>query len=87
MLEILSSLEFAVSIHLPVPLPSLNKRKVQIQDTRPVKPELALVYMEYLLTHPKNRECLLSAPQRKLRQLLKALEVSKVTFCPENRGL
>uniref|UniRef100_A0A286XNQ2 Condensin-2 complex subunit G2 n=1 Tax=Cavia porcellus TaxID=10141 RepID=A0A286XNQ2_CAVPO len=53
------------------------KRKVQIQDTRPVKPELALVYMEYLLTHPKNRECLLSAPQRKLRQLLKALEVSK----------
>ncbi|XP_021096528.1 condensin-2 complex subunit G2 isoform X4 [Heterocephalus glaber] len=54
-----------------------NKRKVQIQDTCPVKPELALVYMEYLLTHPKNRECLLSAPRRKLSQLLKALELSK----------
>uniref|UniRef100_A0A250Y6Z2 Condensin-2 complex subunit G2 n=1 Tax=Castor canadensis TaxID=51338 RepID=A0A250Y6Z2_CASCN len=54
-----------------------SKRKVQIHDTRPVKPELALVYMEYLLTHPKNRECLLSAPRKKLNHLLKALELSK----------
>lgn len=52
---------------------------MRIHDTRPVKPELALVYMEYLLTHPKNRECLLSAPQKKLNHLLKALEMSKVT--------
>uniref|UniRef100_A0A2K6PWG1 Non-SMC condensin II complex subunit G2 n=1 Tax=Rhinopithecus roxellana TaxID=61622 RepID=A0A2K6PWG1_RHIRO len=54
-----------------------SKRRVQIHDTRPVKPELALVYIEYLLTHPKNRECLLSAPRKKLNHLLKALETSK----------
>ncbi|XP_035301026.1 condensin-2 complex subunit G2 isoform X1 [Cricetulus griseus] len=54
-----------------------SKRKVPISDTCPVKPELALLYMEYLLTHPKNRECLLAAPQKKLNQLLKALEGSK----------
>uniref|UniRef100_A0A9L0R206 Condensin-2 complex subunit G2 n=1 Tax=Equus caballus TaxID=9796 RepID=A0A9L0R206_HORSE len=57
---------------------SVSKRKVQIRDTRPVKPELALVYIEYLLTHPENRECLLSAPRKKLNHLLKALETSKV---------
>uniref|UniRef100_A0A452UD30 Condensin-2 complex subunit G2 n=1 Tax=Ursus maritimus TaxID=29073 RepID=A0A452UD30_URSMA len=56
---------------------SASKRKVQIHDPRPVKPELALVYIEYLLTHPKNRQCLLSAPQKKLNHLLKALEMSK----------
>uniref|UniRef100_A0A673TSS0 Condensin-2 complex subunit G2 n=1 Tax=Suricata suricatta TaxID=37032 RepID=A0A673TSS0_SURSU len=56
---------------------SASKRKVQIHDARPVKPELALVYIEYLLTHPKNRQCLLSAPQKKLNYLLKALEMSK----------
>uniref|UniRef100_A0A2K6KWN3 Non-SMC condensin II complex subunit G2 n=1 Tax=Rhinopithecus bieti TaxID=61621 RepID=A0A2K6KWN3_RHIBE len=54
-----------------------SKRRVQIHDTRPVKPELALVYIEYLLTHPKNRECLLFAPRKKLNHLLKALETSK----------
>lgn len=59
---------------------SASKRKVQIHDTRPVKPELAVVYMEYMLTHPKNRECLLSAPRKKLNHLLKALEMSKVTL-------
>ncbi|KAF3815724.1 hypothetical protein GH733_016268 [Mirounga leonina] len=32
---------------------------------------------KYLLTHPKNRQCLLSAPQKKLNHLLKALEMSK----------
>uniref|UniRef100_A0ABI7VUC3 Non-SMC condensin II complex subunit G2 n=1 Tax=Felis catus TaxID=9685 RepID=A0ABI7VUC3_FELCA len=56
---------------------SASKRKVQIHDTRPVKPDLALVYIEYLLTHPKNRQCLLSAPRKKLNHLLKALEMSK----------
>ncbi|GAB5568976.1 condensin-2 complex subunit G2 isoform X1 [Prionailurus iriomotensis] len=56
---------------------SASKRKVQIHDTRPVKPDLALVYVEYLLTHPKNRQCLLSAPRKKLNHLLKALEMSK----------
>ncbi|XP_051008459.1 condensin-2 complex subunit G2 [Acomys russatus] len=56
---------------------SASKRKVQINDTCPVKPELALLYMEYLLNHPKNRECVLSEPQRKLKQLLRAFERSK----------
>lgn len=57
---------------------SASKRKAQIHATLPVKPELALAYVEYLLTHPKNRECLLSAPREKLNHLLKALETSKV---------
>ncbi|XP_006874492.1 PREDICTED: condensin-2 complex subunit G2 [Chrysochloris asiatica] len=57
---------------------SASKRKVQIHDTRPIKPELALIYIEYLLTHSKNRECLLSAPRKKLNHLLKALNTSKV---------
>ncbi|OWK06325.1 NCAPG2 [Cervus elaphus hippelaphus] len=56
---------------------SASRRKVRVQDPCPVKPGLALVYVEYLLTHPKNRECLLSAPQKKLNCLLKALEASK----------
>ncbi|KAK2499661.1 hypothetical protein MC885_008957 [Smutsia gigantea] len=54
-----------------------SKRKVQVRDTCPVKPELALLYTEYLLTHVQNRECLLSAPQKTLNHLLKALETSK----------
>ncbi|XP_062956346.1 condensin-2 complex subunit G2 [Cynocephalus volans] len=67
---------------LPVKQPqtksnSASKRKVQIHDPRPLKPELALVYVEYLLTHPQNRECLLSAPRKKLNHLLRALESSK----------
>ncbi|XP_045444967.1 condensin-2 complex subunit G2 isoform X2 [Pipistrellus kuhlii] len=57
---------------------SASKRKVQIHDPRPLKPELALVYIEYLLTHPKNRECLLSAPRKKLSHLLRALGMSKM---------
>ncbi|ELK37996.1 Condensin-2 complex subunit G2 [Myotis davidii] len=57
---------------------SASKRKVQIHAPRPLKPELALVYVEYLLTHPKNRECLLTAPRKKLSHLLKALAMSKV---------
>ncbi|XP_016052423.1 PREDICTED: condensin-2 complex subunit G2 isoform X2 [Miniopterus natalensis] len=62
---------------------SASKRKVQIHDPRPVKPELALVYIEYLLIHPKNRESLLAAPRKKLNHLLKALEMSK--FCTEGK--
>ncbi|XP_059567291.1 condensin-2 complex subunit G2 isoform X4 [Myotis daubentonii] len=57
---------------------SASKRKVQIHAPHPLKPELALVYVEYLLTHPKNRECLLAAPRKKLSHLLKALAMSKV---------
>ncbi|KAB1276627.1 Condensin-2 complex subunit G2 [Camelus dromedarius] len=57
---------------------STSRRRVRLQDPRPVKPELALVYLEYLLTHPKNRGCLLSVTRRKLNRLLRALETSKV---------
>ncbi|XP_072820142.1 condensin-2 complex subunit G2 isoform X1 [Vicugna pacos] len=57
---------------------STSRRRVRLQDPRPVKPELALVYLEYLLTHPKNRGCLLSVTRRKLNHLLRALETSKV---------
>lgn len=70
-----------LSSRLSLPAPqgnSASRRKVRVQDPCPVKPGLALVYVEYLLTHPKNRECLLSAPQKKLNCLLKALEASRV---------
>lgn len=75
---------FSLSVSVFFQSNTASKRRVQIHDTRPVKPELALVYLEYLLTHPKNRECLLSAPRKKLNHLLKALETSKVTLCPES---
>uniref|UniRef100_A0A8D2IQY2 Uncharacterized protein n=1 Tax=Varanus komodoensis TaxID=61221 RepID=A0A8D2IQY2_VARKO len=62
--------------------PELNKResngaaerRVHIQETHEPKPELALDYIEYLLTHYMNRDCLLSLPKEKLNQLLKVLE-------------
>uniref|UniRef100_A0A8D0L9X4 Non-SMC condensin II complex subunit G2 n=1 Tax=Sphenodon punctatus TaxID=8508 RepID=A0A8D0L9X4_SPHPU len=49
-------------------------------DTHESKPELALDYTEYLLTHLMNRDCLLSLPKEKLNQLLKVLGVSKETL-------
>ncbi|XP_019386175.1 PREDICTED: condensin-2 complex subunit G2 [Crocodylus porosus] len=52
-------------------------RQVHIQVTQESKPELALDYVEYLLTHSMNRDCLLSIPKKKLSQLLKALAASK----------
>lgn len=48
-------------------------RRVRIEDTKEAKPELALDYIEYMMTHTMNRECLLSSSQKKLNQLLKAL--------------
>ncbi|KAF7245950.1 Condensin-2 complex subunit G2 [Varanus komodoensis] len=65
--------------------PELNKResngaaerRVHIQETHEPKPELALDYIEYLLTHYMNRDCLLSLPKEKLNQLLKVLEAAK----------
>lgn len=42
------------------------------------KPELALDYAEYLLTHHMNRDCLLTLPKEKLNELLKVLQVAKV---------
>ncbi|XP_074049351.1 condensin-2 complex subunit G2 isoform X2 [Macrotis lagotis] len=56
---------------------STSKRQVRIQDLHHAKPELALDYLEYLLLHNKNREFLLSLPEKRLNSLLKALETSK----------
>ncbi|NXX52825.1 CNDG2 protein, partial [Scopus umbretta] len=54
-----------------------SERRVRIHVTQESKPELAIDYIEYLLTHPVNRSCLLSLPKKKLKQLLKTLSVSK----------
>ncbi|XP_042332474.1 condensin-2 complex subunit G2 isoform X2 [Sceloporus undulatus] len=55
----------------------VSERRVRIQETHESKPELALDYIEYLLTHYMNRDCLLSLPKEKLSQLLKVLEAAK----------
>ncbi|NXL83447.1 CNDG2 protein, partial [Alectura lathami] len=54
-----------------------TERRVRIHVTHEAKPELALDYIEYLLTHPVNRGCLLSAPKKKLNHLLKLLSAAK----------
>ncbi|XP_073190644.1 condensin-2 complex subunit G2 isoform X3 [Lepidochelys kempii] len=54
-----------------------SERRVRIQVTHESKPELALDYLEYLLTHSMNRDCLLSVPRKKLNQLLKVLGAAK----------
>ncbi|NXG56120.1 CNDG2 protein, partial [Hemiprocne comata] len=54
-----------------------SKRRVQIHVTHESKPELALDYIEYLLTHPVNRGYLLSVPKKKLKKLLKILSAAK----------
>ncbi|KAM7176346.1 condensin-2 complex subunit G2 isoform 3-T3 [Macrochelys suwanniensis] len=54
-----------------------SERRVRIQVTYESKPELALDYLEYLLTHSMNRDCLLSVPKKKLNQLLKVLGAAK----------
>ncbi|XP_034257762.1 condensin-2 complex subunit G2 [Pantherophis guttatus] len=54
-----------------------TQRRVQIQETDEPKPELALDYLEYLLTHCMNRNCLLSLPRKKLDQFLRVLECGK----------
>ncbi|KAM4689298.1 condensin-2 complex subunit G2 [Discoglossus pictus] len=60
--------------------PEKKKRKdskVRIQDTMETKPELVLDYIEYMMTHTMNRDCLLSVQTKKLNQLLKLLGVVK----------
>ncbi|XP_073533783.1 condensin-2 complex subunit G2 [Phyllobates terribilis] len=52
-------------------------RQVRIQDTIESKPELALDYMEYIITHNMNREYLLSVQTKKLNSLLKVLGLVK----------
>uniref|UniRef100_A0A4W3HXY6 Non-SMC condensin II complex subunit G2 n=1 Tax=Callorhinchus milii TaxID=7868 RepID=A0A4W3HXY6_CALMI len=60
----------------------VSQRTVRIQDIAEPKLELALHFLEYVLTHIKNRECLLAAPQERLNQLLKALgAVTKGILC------
>ncbi|XP_066544086.1 condensin-2 complex subunit G2 isoform X2 [Amia ocellicauda] len=57
-----------------------SERRVRILETAEAKPELALDYVEYMLTCTMNREFLLSVHQKKLVQLLKALGALKVVF-------
>ncbi|KFQ37571.1 Condensin-2 complex subunit G2, partial [Mesitornis unicolor] len=54
-----------------------SERRVRIHVTHESKPELALDYIEYLLTHPVNRGCLLSVSKKKLKKLLKVLSAAK----------
>ncbi|KAK2524230.1 Ncapg2 [Columba livia] len=57
-----------------------SERRVRIHVTHESKPELAIDYIEYLLTHPVNRDCLLSAPKKMLENLLKILSTSKAVL-------
>ncbi|NXT64568.1 CNDG2 protein, partial [Chaetops frenatus] len=54
-----------------------TERRVRIHVTHESKPDLAVDYIEYLLTHPVNRGCLLSVPKKKLKKLLKILSAVK----------
>ncbi|NXN93041.1 CNDG2 protein, partial [Rhinopomastus cyanomelas] len=54
-----------------------SRCQVRFQVTQESKPELGADYIEYLLTHPVNRGCLLSVPKKELRTLLKILNASK----------
>uniref|UniRef100_G1N0U7 Non-SMC condensin II complex subunit G2 n=1 Tax=Meleagris gallopavo TaxID=9103 RepID=G1N0U7_MELGA len=67
-----------------------SERRVRIHVTQESKPELALDYIEYLLTHPVNRGCLLSVPKKKLNHLLKVLSAeilgSVLKTADTNRG-
>ncbi|XP_020635366.3 condensin-2 complex subunit G2 isoform X1 [Pogona vitticeps] len=67
----------------------VSKQRVRIQETHESKPELALDYVEYLLTHYMNRDCLLSLPKEKLNYLLKVLGTAKDildSYIGENRA-
>ncbi|XP_053268370.1 condensin-2 complex subunit G2 isoform X1 [Pleuronectes platessa] len=48
-------------------------RKVRIQETVEAKPELALVYLEYLFSHTSTRQEVMSLGQKPLNQLLTVL--------------
>ncbi|NXA72355.1 CNDG2 protein, partial [Thryothorus ludovicianus] len=54
-----------------------SEHRVRIQVPHESKPDLAIHYIEYLLTHPVNRGCLLSVPKKKLKKLLKILGAAK----------
>lgn len=63
---------------LPIQNTRRSKHRVRIQITHESKPDLAIDYIEYLLTHPVNRGCLLSVNKKKLKKLLKTLSAAKV---------
>ncbi|TKS87656.1 G2 Chromosome-associated protein [Collichthys lucidus] len=50
-----------------------TNRKVRIQETMEAKPDLALVYLEYLFSHASAREKVLALGERPLKQLHAAL--------------
>ncbi|XP_067871103.1 condensin-2 complex subunit G2 isoform X2 [Heterodontus francisci] len=62
---------------LPQKNEKVPQRRVQIQEMVPPKLELALHFLEYILTNIMSRECFLNSPQKKLNQLLKALGAIK----------
>ncbi|XP_041039059.1 condensin-2 complex subunit G2 [Carcharodon carcharias] len=62
---------------LPQKNEKVSQRTVRIQEIVPPKLELALNFLEYILTNVMSRECLLNSPQKRLNQLLKALGVIK----------
>uniref|UniRef100_A0A672J4U8 Uncharacterized protein n=1 Tax=Salarias fasciatus TaxID=181472 RepID=A0A672J4U8_SALFA len=67
---------------LSQPLNSQGKaagRKVRIQETVEAKPDLALVYLEYLFSHTVTREKLLALSRTPLKQLHTVLGNWKVT--------
>lgn len=65
---------------LPTQNTKTSGRRVRIHVTHESKPDLAIDYIEYLLTHPVNCGCLLSVPKNKLKKLLKILGAAKVVF-------
>ncbi|KAJ0022850.1 hypothetical protein NQD34_014984 [Periophthalmus magnuspinnatus] len=63
-----------ISNWLSEPLPTDTdkagpSRKVRIQETVEAKPDLALAYLDYLLTHSQTREKVLALGQRPLKHL------------------
>ncbi|NXO63515.1 CNDG2 protein, partial [Phainopepla nitens] len=62
---------------IPKKNPKTSKRRVRVHVTQESKPDLAIDYIEYLLTHAVNRGCLLSVPKRKLKKLYKTLSAAK----------
>lgn len=50
-----------------------TNRKVRIQETVEAKPDLALVYLEYLFSHASAREKVLALGESPLKQLHAAL--------------
>ncbi|PIO39695.1 hypothetical protein AB205_0160600, partial [Aquarana catesbeiana] len=56
-------------------------RKVRIQDNMECKPDLALKYIEYLMTQNNNRDYLLAAQPNKLNNLFKQLALIKEVLC------